>query len=497
MSLLIKNVWVLGAAQTFPGPVNVFVREDKIAGIGALGDKAADRVIDGEGRYLAPGFIDVNSNSDHYLSLFNHPEQEDFLRQGVTTTIAGMCGSSLAPLMYGSLESIRKWARVDEVNVNWRTLGEFLRILDGRRLGVNFGTLIGHSTIRRALIGEAIRDLTKNEMNVMLRETEHALREGGFGVSTGLGYIHGRRTPYQELKSIANLVKSRNGVYATHLREFPDLGETMKLMKETNVKVLVSHYLPTKGSEIEYRRALQEIELLPRACDFHFDLYPFDSSLVALYTFLPLWAQTAPLEMMSANLDDEWKRSKIVKELPIVNPDEFVVVRAIGNEVLEGRTLRALMELFDAKTPAEGLLALMRATELRATVLHRNIDLELVKRALQSSRSLVSANSAALKDQGSRVAVKPERALKTFTEFLRLTMKENLIPLEDAIRKITVTPAKKFGIEKRGEIREGYFADLVVFHDAEIDFVVVNGVLAVDAGKLANARAGKVLRHAG
>ena len=124
MTLLIRNVQILGGARDFPEPMDVFVSGDKISAIGHFPNKKADEVLDGQGAYLSPGFIDVNTDSDHYLTLFDHPSQDDFLKQGVTTIFGGMCGSSLAPLLYGSLESMRKWGGSEEkVNVNWHTHG--------------------------------------------------------------------------------------------------------------------------------------------------------------------------------------------------------------------------------------------------------------------------------------------------------------------------------------------------------------------------------------
>src|ERR1700722_19667114 len=191
MTLLIKNVRILGGAREFPEPCDVFVSGDKISAIGNFVDKKADETLDGQGAYLSPGFIDVNTDSDHYLTLFEYPSQEDFLRQGVTTIFGGMCGSSLAPILYGTLESVRKWSGSEStVNVDWHTTGEFLATIDKRPFAVNFGTLAGHSTIRRAIVGDAIRDLTKNELGVLLETLKKALEEGAFGLSTGLGYVH-------------------------------------------------------------------------------------------------------------------------------------------------------------------------------------------------------------------------------------------------------------------------------------------------------------------
>jgi len=124
MTLLIRNVRIVGEARASEERSDIFVQNDIISAIGSLGNKKADEVIDGQGTYLAPGFIDVNTDSDHYLTLFDNPAQEDFLKQGVTTIFGGMCGASLAPLLYGSLESIRKWGDIHCVNVGWQSLGE-------------------------------------------------------------------------------------------------------------------------------------------------------------------------------------------------------------------------------------------------------------------------------------------------------------------------------------------------------------------------------------
>src|SRR5665213_2702405 len=207
MTLLIKNVRILGGAKEFPDVTDIFINDDKIAAIGNFSDKKADEVLDGQSAYLSPGFIDVNTDSDHYLTLFEHPGQEDFLRQGVTTIFGGMCGSSLAPLLYGTLESVRKWGgSEDRINVNWHTMAEFLATIDKRPFAVNFGTLTGHSTIRRSLAGDAVRELNKNELGVFLETLRKTLAEGAFGLSTNLGSVHAQKASHAEIASLAKTV---------------------------------------------------------------------------------------------------------------------------------------------------------------------------------------------------------------------------------------------------------------------------------------------------
>ena len=166
MSILIKGVNIISSGQSSEGKKDVLVSKNKISAIGEFPNKIAEIVLDGRGIYLSAGFIDINTDSDHYLTLFSEPNQGDFLKQGVTTILGGLCGASLAPLIYGSLESIQKWVDVSKINTNWHLLAEFLDYIEAQSLGVNFGTLVGHSTIRRSIVGESLRQLTANELDV-------------------------------------------------------------------------------------------------------------------------------------------------------------------------------------------------------------------------------------------------------------------------------------------------------------------------------------------
>ncbi len=501
MTLLIRNVQILGGVREFPEPTDVFVAGDKISAIGHFPNKKADDVLDGQGAYLSPGFIDVNTDSDHYLTLFDCPSQDDFLKQGVTTIFGGMCGSSLAPLLYGTLESMRKWGGAEEkVNVNWHTVAELLAAIDKRPLGVNFGTFVGHSTIRRALVGDVLRDLTKNELNVFSETLRRALREGAFGFSTGLGYVHGRNTPIAELKALAGITHECSGVYATHLR---DLGsgvekavmETIALAEETDVKTIVSHFVPLMRARTEYEAALGLIEALPPERNFRFDLYPFDTMLLPIYTFLPLWAQNGGTAKMLANISDQWLAKRITKEMDSVAILDTVVAEAPGNDFFVGKSLKELQATYGLADVREAMVRLMLETRLRGVMLTRALDEDLACRALASPRSFVASNAPSFGSAKGRKQLKTERTTSTFRKFLSLA-ERGLLPLSDAIRKITREPAREFGLPGRGEIGEGNFADLTCFKSGEFKFTVVNGKVAVREGEFQNVFLGKALRHA-
>ncbi len=509
MTLLIRNVRILGGEKEFTGFSDVFVNGDTISAIVSFPGKKADVVLDGQGAYLTPGFIDADSASDHYLTLFEGREQEDFLLQGVTTIIGGMCGASLAPLAYGTLESVQKWGDSSRINVNWHTVGEFLASLDAHPLAVNFGTLAGHATIRRALIGEDLRDLTKNEMNVFARMVEESMVQGAFGLSTGLSYVHARETPALELSFLADVVARFHGVYATHLRNegkgiAASVDETIRISEERRVKTLISHFMPLRGAEEEYQEALRRIESLPDGVPLRFDAHPFPDSLLPIYTFLPEWARNGGVKVMRANIEDEWLASKIRRDMPMPDADHFIIIDAPKNEVFAGKSLTEIAAIYELGDPRDALIKLMTATNLKCSVLYRNIDDTLVSRAIKSEKSIIASNAPSWGRRGGRAAsqrFRPQRITSTFTTFLGRAA-SGLMPLDAAVRKITSEPAALFGLKGRGTIREGAIADLACFRvdgtsnePAEVLFTVVNGVVAESGGAFGGSFPGKILRH--
>src|SRR3989344_2580012 len=284
MSLLIKGVQVVDGAGRPPYKADVLIQKNIISAIGNLKRRRARKEIDGLGNYLTPGFIDINTDSDHHLTLFTDPSQSDFTNQGVTTSIGGHCGASLAPLLYGTLESIRKWVDPTEINVNWHTVGELLKTLDKLPLGVNFATLVGHSTIRRALVGESNRRLTQKELAVFQKILEQSLDEGAYGLSTGLGYVHGRLASDRELRALVKVVADAGGVYTTHLRNETDellesVKETVRVAKSTGAKTIISHLRPLKGSENQFDEALKLLEKSSASASVYFDISPYATSI--------------------------------------------------------------------------------------------------------------------------------------------------------------------------------------------------------------------------
>jgi N-acyl-D-aspartate/D-glutamate deacylase len=479
---LIKSAQIVDGTGKPPFKADILIKDDKISAIGSFPGKKAEIIVDGLGFTVMPGFIDVNADSDHYLGLFTNPLQKDFLLQGVTTIIGGQCGSSLAPLMYGSLKSIRKWANPDLINIDWASLAGLKTTLRKLGLGVNFATLIGHSTIRRDILGEEIRDLTEPELDVFKNALDQALKEGALGLSTGLGYAHSRYTPYSEIKALLSVVAKRGGVYTTHLRDereqlIPSVKEAVEIAKETGVTAIISHLKPLIGFENQFSEALQLIEKNLDKRNVYFDINPFNVSIIQIYTLLPLWAQQGNLETMTETIVDESRHAQILSELSNsgIKFEDLIIAEARGNAAIIGKTLK---EFSDSRgfNIYEGLLNLMEITRLKALLFYRNVNLNLLTELLFNPRSLIGSNSASLPE--SSMMLKPERTTSTFPEYLKIVL-SNKISIEEAVKKITSVPAKIFNIQKRGAVLEGWFADLAMIKDGKAINVIINGKMAV------------------
>jgi N-acyl-D-amino-acid deacylase len=487
MSLLIKNVQIIDGEGKPAYKSDVYIQKNIISAIGDLKDKEAEEVIDGLGNYLVPGFIDIDTDSDHYLDIFTNPRQEDFSKQGVTTIIGGQCGASLAPLMYGTLESIKQWSNPDLVNVDWHTMAEFLHTLDKVPLGVNFGTLAGHSTMRRSLAGDTERGLTKNEIEILKRVLHQTIKDGAFGLSMGLGYVQGRIATEEEIRELTKLLKSLNAVLSVHLRSQTDellnsVHEAAKIASEAGVKTVISHFRPIVGYENQFEESIKLIE--ESSDNLRFDIYPHETCIEPIYMLLPKWAQMDNLRIMQENIKNTEICNQIEKEFASMQLGDIEVVKAPQNDNLVGKSLVQISENLGL-THAQSLVKLMQMTNLNAIVIYKNVNFNTLIKALANDRAFIASNG----NSPPKNFLKHERSTNTFPKFLEIVFKNNLMTIEAAIKKITSVPAQFFGLDTRGVVKEGKVADLVILdkNDYKIKEVIL-------AGRSTDAK-GRVLRH--
>jgi len=499
MTTLIKNVIIVDGSGRAPIKSDVLVRDDKILAAGSFPQYKADKVIFGNEGYLTPGFIDPNVSSDRYLTLFSSPLHKDFLLQGVSSIIIGQCGFSLAPSFYGTnLGHIESWTKINHINVNWRSVGEFLNALNNFGLGINVGTLVGHEVIREDIVKDPneFRNLSANELRVLRSVLAKSLEEGAFGMSTGLGYYPYQNTTYYEIRALLDVLKEHKGIYATHLRNereklYDSVEETIKISQEMSVPAIISHFRPLLGFEEQYEKSLALIEERAAKANVYFDINPFNESAVSLDTFLPEFIRNSDVGLVLEKLKDKEVVKKMMSGLPNIDAKKMIILNAPSVEFLNGKTLYEFAANREIGTQ-QALIKLMEVTKLKGVVLYENLNQEEVSKALFNQRSLISTNSPNFDDVFG--TFKPERAYKTFTTYLKEASQKN-ISVEKAVAKITGVPATIFNLDGRGFVSDGYFADITLLtKDFDVNTVLVNGNLMIENGALTGQKGnGRVL----
>ncbi len=500
MTTLIKNIVLVDGSGKPPFKADVLVRDAKIMAVGNFPAYKADRVITGNEAYLVPGFIDTDVTSDRYLTLFSQPAHSNFLKQGVTTTLIGQCGFSLAPNFYGSLHNFVNWASVNTVNVNWKSVAEFLEVLKTLKLGVNVGTFVGHKVVREDIVKdpqEAFRKLNANELGVFKMVLERALKDGAFGFSSGLGYAPYQDTPYNEIRTLVDVVKQHGGIYTTHLRNekedlLKSLQETFKVVQEVGIPTILSHLRPFIGFEEEYDNALSLLDERSAKAHVYFNMNPFSASAVPVNTFLPPDLKKEDVGVVIEKIKDPAFAKKVEQHLLDIDSKNIMILHAPGMEFLNGKTLYEFAQ--NRKLGhREALLNLMEITRLRAVVLHENLNIKSVKKAIVHERALVSTNSPSVDGMFDKTFI-PERMTNSFPAYLTIADQAG-VPLERAIAKLSGLPAKLLGLDGRGFVSDGYNADLVLLSkDFSVGTVLVNGEVVVEDGNIVKGRpSGQVL----
>ncbi len=496
-TILIKNVQLLDGNGLSPVRADVLIKNDKISAVEAMINFKADEVIDGKGDYLAPGFIDINNHADRYLSFFkglSDPSQKHFLLDGVTSVIGGQGGISLAPLIYGSLQTLRPYVDVNKINVNWHSISEFFKTLEKQQLGINFGTLIGHATVRRAVVGEPIsRNLTPNELRLLNLIFRENLESGAMGISFDFNNHQTFQASYFEIKKLAQTAAQNGKILSVNLKDRKEgLIESVKkiifLAKETGVKIIINEFLPFAGFEDNYVHAIELIKKNFASACVYINLYPFNESFSLLKDFLPEFAKTDRWETMLENIKNKEMRKKILKGLPRFDGTKMIIINAPSHDYLEGKTLAEFSQNRNLSVE-EGLLKLMEITEFRGEFANQDINFQKITEVLTEKCALMASDGNILKNQ------LVSQTQSVFRKFLEIVQKEKILPIETAIQKITSLPAKLLGLKGRGEIKNGCFADLVIFRGNQIMEVILNGQRVVKNKEFQNIQNGKILKH--
>lgn len=521
-NVIIKNGTIVDGTGKPKFKGDIGIREGMIAEVGDLHSDHGEMEIDATGKYVAPGFIDVNNHSDTYWRIFLDPELESLLYQGVTTVIGGNCGSSLAPLTsHDVIKSIQKWTDVSKINFNWLSMKEFLAEVEKKKLSLNFATLVGHETLRRGLVGDEVRDINPSEMKIMKKMLAEAMKEGALGFSTGLVYTHAKLASSREIEELAEIARYYNGVYTTHIRgESDDLiksvEEAIRIAKDTKVRLQISH-LKAMG-EKNWHLMEEAINLIETArtsgIDVNFDVYPYTSTGSVLYILLPDWATEGGRDMMLARLRDAETRQRVIKEMREsgYNYSKITISISALDKSLNRKKIVDIAKA-QGKSIEDTIIDVLIASEGRVVTMMDVLSEKNVDKGVVNPFSIISSNGSGynIEHKKSGEVVHP-RNFGTFPRVLASYVRDRgVVGWEEAIRKMSGLAAEKFNIEKRGIIAEGNHADIVIFDPEKIcdeatfdepykyprgmEWVLVNGQPAIKEGNIAKAFSGEVIRR--
>jgi N-acyl-D-amino-acid deacylase len=527
--LLIHGARIVDGSGTPAVTGDVAVVDGLIREVGRLGRPAARRVVAADGAVLAPGFIDLHTHSDFTLPRF--PRAPAMTRQGVTTQVLGNCGFSPFPVAEPTAELLRAYTGFLDggLDWDWRTLDEYATRLAALPLAGNVALLVGHGSVRIAVMGFADRTPADAELATMRDLVAQAMRQGAFGLSSGLIYAPGSFAATAELATLAEVAAGFGGFYASHLRNeaaglLDAMGEAIEVGRRAGAAVQLSHHKAMgRANWGKVRDSLALLERANAAHDVLADQYPYTAGSTTLLALLPGWALAGGVAALRSRLADPAARERIVDDLTRRERGELrsdeeqldpagVVIAGVPPGPLERYRGRSLADSARAEGigTSQVVLRLVQGAPGGVPIVWHGMDEADVRTVL--AHPLVAVASDGWTVDPGLGGVPHPRSYGTFARVLgRYVREQRVLPLEAAVRKMTGLPARRLGLAERGMIAPGMVADLVVFDpDRVLDratytqphtfcegvsHVAVNGRLVIDDGQDTTVAAGQVLRH--
>jgi N-acyl-D-amino-acid deacylase len=475
---------------------DVAIKDGRIAVVGRVARTAAREVVDATGLVVSPGFIDVHTHAD---DLAGHPRAENFVRMGVTSIVAGNCGSS-------SLD-----------------VGEALTKIRETGAAVNFATLIGHNTVRESVMGTADRIPRLPELDRMKSLVWRAMTDGAVGFSTGLQYVPGTYARTPEIIDLARIAANAGGVYASHMRNEGTaleaaVAETIQVGAATGARVQISHLKVDSPSR--WGASAKALDLIDaaraRGIVVEADQYAYTAASSTLSIRFPAWSLEGGLEKIAARFNDPatWARIKsemaaLLAERGLSDLSFAVVASSRSDPTLNGLSMKQVALRRKGSDSADAQFEVAREMMLAggASMVYHFMSDDDVDRILKHPHVAVASDSSLLTmGEGAPHPRGYGNTARVLGEYVRT---RHVVRLEEAIRKMTSLPAAQFRFAQRGLVKEGYAADLAVFdpllvrdratfeqphaYATGIPYVFVNGVAVVSNGEQTSARPGTVL----
>ncbi len=522
--ILIRGTQVVDGSGKPPFTADIGIESDTIAAIGELSAAEARTTIEAGGLMATPGFIDMHAHSDWTLP--GNRRAESKIRQGVTTEVIGMCGSSPAPLPSDPdrRKQVIAEASADQpwLTWEWNSFGEYLdHLREG--VAVNVVPVVGHGTLRVAAMGWEDRPPRPEEMTMMEDLLAQAMQEGAFGMSTGLIYPPGCYADTQEIIRLARVVARHSGLYFSHIRGegatlLDAIREVIEIAEKAGLPAQIAHF---KSAGRPYWHQLPEaINLVEQArargLDITADRYPYIASSTSLGAFLPHWAHEGGRPQLLERLADPTTRShirqEVVADMEGLTWQDVMISSCPARPIYEGCTIEQLAEE-QGKEPVDVVLDLLLEAEGEVSMIEFSMSEDNLRQVLRLPWVMIGSDGSSLTPHGEMGKGKEHpRSYGAFPRFLgRYVREEGLLTWPEAVRKITALPAERLGLWDRGQLKVGKKADIVLL-DSErvvdratfvqpyqypegIEYVLVNGRVVIERGEHTGALPGEVLER--
>lgn len=527
--LILRNGFIVDGSGNPWYKADIEVENGRILRIGKLLNVEASRIIDAKGLVIAPGFIDIHSHSDWSVTV--NPLSESKIRQGIITECVGNCGASAAPLDKEKLDLTKKELGpiASEITWDWLTFDEYLSKLKKRGSSVNIASLVGHGTIRIAVMGYENQAPSPDEMEQMKNLVVEAMDAGAVGLSTGLIYPPGCYAKTSELVELAKVVSRKGGFYASHIRGesqtlIQAVKEAIEIGEKANVPVEISHHKAAGkrvwGKVKDTLKLIQDARL--KALDVTCDVYPYTAGSTSLSSILPNWTREGGIDDTIKRLKAAKLRRKMKKEMKQKSIlGENFVSDAGWNSIqisfsekhpeYEGKTLLEIAKMRNTD-PFDAAFDLIIDDHGTTDMIVFSMNEEDVETVIRHPVSMIGTDASSRAPYGFLSRGKPHpRSYGTCPRVLKTYCRgRDALRLEEAVRKMTSLPAQKLGLSDRGLIKKGMWADIVIFdkdtvadvatfanpheYPKGIEYVIVNGVITLEKGEHTKELEGMVLR---
>jgi N-acyl-D-amino-acid deacylase len=536
--LVVQNGLVLDGTGNPWYRSDIGITEGKIVKIGYKLIKT-DKIINATNLIVSPGFIDLHSHSDFALPFDNYLESS--IRQGITTSVVGNCGDSLAPIINEKKEEMTKLLGAfsppgEELQITWETFEEYLQELEKRRCSMNLATLVGFGTVRM-IGGPGLEDRIPHneELQQMKLLIDEAMIAGAFGMSTGLLYPPQIYAKTEEIVELAKIVANHNGLYFSHIRNegagvLDAIEELIEIVTQSGCRGgQIGHH--KIAFPVNWGKSKESLKLIDEAnnhgLNINCDQYPYNRGMTSLITVLPPWVHIGGIELILERLQNSEDKERIKRDFnqgiegwenffgKDLGPERIFIssVKSVTLKSIEGKNISEITKLMNKSDDFTTLCDIILEDKGETTMTIDSMGEEDIHRIMKNKYTAISTDGWGVTVGGKLDFGKPHpRFFGTYPRILgKFVREERLLSLEDAIRKMTSFPAQILGIRGRGLIQEGSWADLVLF-DAQtiidtatyenpvqlptgIKYVLVNGEMVVKEEKMTRKLPGVVLRH--